>query len=56
MYNWSEIDLLWHFEAKKKPENTKSILIVSPIASFEELFIFLFKAALDLSPSCYKPF
>ena len=37
MYNWNEIDLLWHFEAQKK-QNTKSILIVSSIACFEEIF------------------
>lgn len=41
---------------RKKTENTKSILIISPIASSEELFIFLLKAPLDLSPSCCKPF
>lgn len=41
---------------KKKTENTKSILIVSPIACFQELFIFLLKAPLDLSLSGYKPF
>ena len=56
MYNWNEIDLLWHFEAKKKTENTKSILIISPIACFKELSVFLLKASLDLSPSGYKPF
>ena len=39
----------------KKTENTKSILIVSPIVCFQELFIFLLKAPWDLSPSCYKP-
>ena len=42
--------------SKKKTENTKSILIVSPIACFQELFIFLLKAPLDLSLSGYKPF
>ena len=38
---------------QKKKENTKSILIFSPIACFQELFIFLLKAPLDPSPSCY---
>ena len=55
MYNWNEIDLLWHFEAKKN-RKYKSILIVFPIACFEELFFFLLKALLDPSPSGYKSF
>ena len=38
---------------KKKTENTKSILIVSPMACFQELFIFLLKAPLDPCPYCY---
>lgn len=40
----------------KKTENTKRILIISPIACFKELSVFLLKASLDLSPSGYKPF
>ena len=57
MYNWNEIDLLWHFEAKKKNRKYKSILIVFPIACFEKIFFFfLLKAPLDPSPSGYKSF
>ena len=56
MYNWNEVDLLWHFEAQKKTENKKSILIISPIACFEQLSLFPLKAPLDLSLSRYKSF
>lgn len=41
---------------KNKNRKYKSILIVFPIACFEELFFFLLKAPLDPSPSGYKSF
>ena len=50
MYNWNEIDLLWHFEAKKKNRKYKSILIVFPIACFEKLFFFPVKSPLGSKP------
>ena len=55
MYNWNEIDLLWRFEAQKN-RKYKKYFDHTPKACFKEHFLFLLKALLDPSPSCYKPF
>ena len=55
MYNWNEIDLLWHFEAKKKQKIQKYFDCLSH-SLFWKAFFFLLKAPLDPSPSGYKSF